>query len=224
MSDAAGVCALIRTRRLIPVVRADDAEQAIRASEALVDGGLGVLEITLTVPGAFRCIEVLARKFGERVLVGAGTVLDAASCRDAISAGAEFIVTPGLRLDVVAAAREAKTAVLPGALTPTEVLAAWQAGGDLVKVFPCDAVGGAAYIKALRGPFPQIGLVPTGGVSLETAAKFLRAGATALGLGGSLIPLAEMRAGQWHSIRERAARLLAIEAAEALAVEQPVLP
>jgi 2-dehydro-3-deoxyphosphogluconate aldolase/(4S)-4-hydroxy-2-oxoglutarate aldolase len=208
MNNVEKTSAWIRAHRLIPVVRTETAEQALRASGALIAGGIAMLEITLTVPGAIECIGQLARQYGDVAVVGAGTVLDAEACRQAIDAGARFIVTPALRPAVIEAGHQGGAAVMAGALTPTEVVTAWELGAEFVKVFPCDAMGGPAYIKALRGPLPHIPLVPTGGVSEATAAAFLQAGATALGIGGSLLPKAELRAGDWESIRARAARLV----------------
>ncbi|HEY7838301.1 MAG TPA: bifunctional 4-hydroxy-2-oxoglutarate aldolase/2-dehydro-3-deoxy-phosphogluconate aldolase [Terriglobales bacterium] len=209
----ADVLASIRSSRLIPVIRADSAEQAARAAEALLEAGIRTIEITFTVPGAVGCMAALASRHGDAMVVGAGTVLDAQQCEAAIDAGAQFIVSPSLRPEVIATAQRRGTTVLPGALTPTEVLTAWEAGADFVKIFPCDALGGARYIKALRGPFPHIAFVPTGGVSLETAAAFLEAGAAALGVGGNLVSPADCRAGHWHAIRDRALQLRAAVAA-----------
>lgn len=172
---------------LVPVVRAASAELAEMAAEAALAGGISVVEVTMTVPGALRAIEALARRFPHELLVGAGTVLDAQAARQCLEAGAQFLVSPGFDSDAVALAREREVLIMPGALTPTEVIAAWRAGGDFVKIFPCSAAGGAAYIKALKGPLPQVPMVPTGGVNLQTAGDYLRAGAAALGVGGELI-------------------------------------
>lgn len=207
MNKADQARAVLVRGRLVPVVRTATPEQAISASEALIDAGITAMEITLTVPGALRVIEQLAPKCGDRVLLGAGTVLDAESCRAAINAGARFIVSPSLRLETIAMARRYGALSLPGALTPTEALTAWESGADFVKIFPCDAVGGPKYIKALRGPLPQIPYVPTGGVSLETAESFLKAGATALGVGSDLVRMDDCRSGQWGKIRERGEQL-----------------
>lgn len=215
MNAIENTCNLIRSRRLIPVVRTDTAEQAVRVSEVLIEAGIGILEITLTVPGAIGCIDSLSRRFGRTAVVGAGTVLDGKSCRQAIDAGARFIVSPALRPEVITVAHEQGAAALPGALTPTEAVTAWELGADFVKIFPCEAVGGAAYIKALRGPLPHIPLVPTGGVSELTAEAFLKAGAAALGVGGGLLPMSEVRAGEWAKIRARAQRLVEVVGAVA---------
>jgi 2-dehydro-3-deoxyphosphogluconate aldolase / (4S)-4-hydroxy-2-oxoglutarate aldolase len=171
---------------IVPVIRASSAEEGRFAAEAVSRGGIPIVEITMTVPGAVEVIAELVRDLPD-VLVGAGTVLDAEMARRCLDAGATFLVSPGLDLDTVKLAAKEKVVMMAGALTPTEVMAAWKAGADLVKIFPCAQVGGPAYIKALKGPFPQVPLVPTGGVNLDTAADFLSAGAAALGVGGELI-------------------------------------
>lgn len=193
---------------LIPVVRAASAEWAIQAVEACLNGGISVAEITMTVPGALRALEKLADRFGDRMLLGAGTVLDAETARASILAGAEFLVSPNLRPATIEMAKRYSKSIFPGALTPTEVLAAWEAGADAVKVFPCGSVGGAKYIKALKGPFPQIEMVPTGGVSLDTVPDFFKAGACALGVGGELAESALMKEGRFDEIERRARRFL----------------
>ena len=165
---------------IVPVVRAPSAEGAYRAIEAIYNGGIRAAEVTMTVPGAVKVLEKLADQFGDRMVLGAGTVLDPETCRICMLAGAQFFVTPALNPKTIEMARRYSKPIMPGALTPTEVLAAWEAGADIVKVFPCDNVGGAKYIKALKGPFPQIELIPTGGVSLTTAGDFLKAGACAV--------------------------------------------
>lgn len=195
---------------VIPVVRAESADLAIRAIEAIKAGGISVLEITMTVPGAVRVIEQVAAKYGADAIVGAGTVLDAETARACILAGAQFIVSPSLDLETISCCRRYGVAVIPGALTPTEVVTAWQAGADMVKVFPCGAVGGPAYIKALKAPLPQIDLVPTGGVSLKTAADFIKAGAAALGVGTDLVDIKVLREGQDNVITERARQFVQI--------------
>src|ERR1700693_3670682 len=151
---------------IVPVVRTETAEGAIKAIEAIHRGGIRVAEITMTVPGAIRALEKVADKFGDKIVLGAGTVLDPETARACILAGAQFLVSPSLNLATIEMAKRYSKVITPGALTPTEVLAAWQAGGDVIKIFPCSAVGGAKYIKALRAPFPQIEIIPTGGVSL----------------------------------------------------------
>jgi 2-dehydro-3-deoxyphosphogluconate aldolase/(4S)-4-hydroxy-2-oxoglutarate aldolase len=172
---------------LIPILRTASTEDAWRAAEAVLSTGIGIVEITTGVPNALVVIERIVARYGETVLPGVGTVLDADSCRAAIAAGAEFIVAPNFDPAVVAVARRAEKPCIPGALTPTEVINAWRGGADLVKVFPCGAVGGPAYIRSLRGPLPQIPLVPTGGLSPANIAAFIDAGAAALGIGGDLL-------------------------------------
>ncbi len=204
------VLARIREVGVVPVIRAESPDEAAAAIEAIRAGGIPVLEITLTVPGAIRLIEELSRRFGEEALVGAGTVLDAETARACILAGAHFVVSPALDLDTIACCRRYGVPVFPGALTPTEVVRAWQAGADMVKVFPCGNVGGAAYIKSLKAPLPQIELVPTGGVNLQTAADFIKAGASALGVGADLVDLKALRAGNAALVTERARQLVEI--------------
>jgi len=195
---------------VIPVVRAASADEAMRAIDAIKEGGVSVLEITMTVPGAVRVIEEVAARYGSEALVGAGTVLDAETARACILAGAEFIVSPALNSETIALCRRYGKVVMPGALTPTEVLAAWQAGADFVKVFPCDSVGGAKYIKSLKAPLPQIQVVPTGGVTLQTAGDFIKAGASALGVGTDLVDVKALREGRRDLITERARRFIEI--------------
>jgi 2-dehydro-3-deoxyphosphogluconate aldolase/(4S)-4-hydroxy-2-oxoglutarate aldolase len=172
---------------LLPVLRAASVEEALALAKAIEAGGIAALEVTMTVPNAVEVIRSLAQQSGDRILIGAGTVLDPETARACILAGALFIVSPSLNLKTIELCRRYSVAVIPGALTPTEVVTAWEAGADVVKVFPCSAVGGAKYLKALKAPFPQIELIPTGGVSLSTAAEFLAAGAFALGVGADLV-------------------------------------
>jgi 2-dehydro-3-deoxyphosphogluconate aldolase/(4S)-4-hydroxy-2-oxoglutarate aldolase len=171
---------------IVGIIRAPDGKQLVDVARALVAGGIDVLEVTFTVPQAHKVLEQVADALGDKVLLGAGTVLDPETCRTAILAGAEFIVSPGTNLDVIGMCKRYSKLALPGALTPTEVITAWQAGADFVKVFPCDVLG-PAHIRALRGPLPQVPMIPTGGVTLETAADFLKAGACALGVGSALV-------------------------------------
>jgi len=171
---------------IVAVMRAPSGEVLLEAAEALAAGGVEVVEVTFTVPGAAQVIQQVAQRLGKRVLLGAGTVLDPETARTAVLAGAEFIVAPTLNLEVIRMAHRYDKAVLPGALSPTEVLTAWEAGADIVKLFPSDLTG-PGYLKALHGPLPQVRLMPTGGVNLQTAADFLRAGACALGVGGALV-------------------------------------
>lgn len=173
---------------IVPVIRASSAQKAFLAADALQNGGIPVVEVTLTVPGAEQVMEALRKNFDGVLLVGAGTVLNPASAERCLNAGAQFIVSPGFNAATVDFVKAREVLVMAGALTPTEILAAWESGADLVKVFPCNAVGGASYIKSLKGPFPQIPFVPTGGVNLQTAADFILAGAEALGIGGELVP------------------------------------
>jgi 2-dehydro-3-deoxyphosphogluconate aldolase/(4S)-4-hydroxy-2-oxoglutarate aldolase len=200
----------IRDTGLIPVVRAESADLAMRAVEAIKAGGVSVLEVTMTVPGAIGVIKQLAAAFGDEAVIGAGTVLDPGTARACIEAGAQFIVSPALNEETIAFCREHNVAIFPGALTPTEVLRAWNAGADAVKVFPAGAVGGASYLKALKAPLPQIELVPTGGVSLKTAADFIKAGAMALGVGADLVDLKALREGNEGLITERARQFIEI--------------
>jgi 2-dehydro-3-deoxyphosphogluconate aldolase/(4S)-4-hydroxy-2-oxoglutarate aldolase len=179
----------IRDTGVIPVIRARTSDEAMRAIDAIREGGISVLEITMTVPGAVKVIEEVSKRYGKDALVGAGTVLDAETATECISSGAQFVVSPALNLETIACCRRLDIAVMPGALTPTEVVQAWNAGADFVKVFPAGAVGGPSYLKALKAPLPQIELVPTGGVSLKTAADFIKAGAAALGVGADLVDL-----------------------------------
>jgi len=208
--DKQQVLSRIRDVGVGPVIRAESADEAARAIDAIRAGGVSVLEITMTVPGAVSLIAEVARRVGEDAVVGAGTVLDAETARACILAGARFVVSPALNLDTIACCRRYGVAIMPGALTPTEVVAAWQAGADFVKIFPAGAVGGASYIKALKAPLPQIDLCPTGGVSLETAADFIKAGASALGVGADLVDLKALRAGQAATITDKAKRFVEI--------------
>ncbi len=171
---------------VVAVVRSSEPQKLVDVAEALRAGGVTAVEITLTVPRALDVLERVSDRLGDSVLLGAGTVLDCETARAAILAGAEYIVSPTLNLQVIELCKRYSKLVLPGAFTPTEVLSAWQAGADIVKIFPAD-VGGPAYLKALRGPLPQVRLLPTGGVTLQTAEPFLAAGAVALGVGGSLV-------------------------------------
>jgi len=206
----------IREVGLVPIVRAPSAEDALLAAEAIVAGNIGILEITMTIPNAIQVIEKVANKFGDNLLLGAGTILDTETGRAALLAGAEFIVTPALNLQVIELARRYSKPIMPGALTPTEVVTAWQAGADIVKIFPCGPVGGAKYIKALKGPFPQIELIPTGGVNLETTPDFIKAGAAAVAVGGELVDLKSLREGKFEGITATARLYLeAVRAARA---------
>lgn len=210
----AEVVALLREIGVIPVIRADSAPAALRVIETLADAELTIAEVTLTVPDAMAVIATAARRFGGGVLIGAGTVTDTRQAEDAARAGAEFIVSPGLVPDVVASARQAGVAVLPGALTPTELMHAIGLGADMVKIFPAQAVGGASYVRALRGPFPNVLLVPTGGVTLDTVGDYIRAGAAAVGVGSELVSRDALERGDYSAIGSLARRFLdAVEAA-----------
>lgn len=195
--------ARVLNSRIVAVVRSTHVGQLTDVAEALLAGGVEIVEITFTVPRAHRVLEQLAERLGDKILLGAGTVLDPETARTALLAGAKFIVSPTLNLDVIRLCQRYDKLVLPGALTPTEVLTAWEHGADIVKVFPSDLTG-PAYLKALHGPLPQIRLMPTGGVNLLTAADFLRAGACALGIGGSLVEAEAIAAGNMARIESLA--------------------
>jgi 2-dehydro-3-deoxyphosphogluconate aldolase/(4S)-4-hydroxy-2-oxoglutarate aldolase len=192
---------------IIAVVRADSGgDDLVRVVEAVAAGGVHCIEVTMTTPGALDCIETAAKKLaGADVLLGVGTVLDAETCRMAILAGAEYVVSPTLSVAAIRMARRYGKPIIPGAYTPTEILAAWEQGADLVKVFPA-SVGGPEYIKALKGPLPQVPLVPTGGVELENIADFLKAGASALGVGGNLVSKKLVAARDFKGLTENAKR------------------
>ncbi len=195
---------------IVPVVRASSAAEARLATEALVAGGIGCVEITMTVPGAIDVIRELSRTLKSDVLIGAGTVLDAGTAEKCVAAGAEFLVSPGFDAGTVKWAVDHGILMAAGALTPTEVITAWKAGSDFIKVFPCANVGGAKYIKALRGPLPQVPFIPTGGVNLDTAADFLKAGCAALGVGGELVLADALKARQPERITELARKYVEI--------------
>jgi 2-dehydro-3-deoxyphosphogluconate aldolase/(4S)-4-hydroxy-2-oxoglutarate aldolase len=194
---------------IIPVVRAPSAELALAVSRAVEAGGIGMVEVTMTVPGAIEVISQLARSHGD-ILIGAGTVLEAETAQQCLDAGAQFLVSPGFDAGTVELAARQDVVVMAGALTPTEVIHAWKAGVDFVKIFPCGNVGGPSYIKALKAALPQIPMVPTGGVNLSTAAAFLEAGSAALGVGGDLISAAALKSGNFEVITELARQYLAI--------------
>jgi 2-dehydro-3-deoxyphosphogluconate aldolase / (4S)-4-hydroxy-2-oxoglutarate aldolase len=194
---------------IVPVVRASSSRKAQAAAEAVHAGGISIVEVTMTVPGAIQVISELVKALGDECVIGAGTVLDAATAQQCIDVGAEFIVSPGFDADTVKLTKSAGKLALPGALTPTEVISAWKAGADFVKIFPCSAVGGANYLKALRGPLPQVPLVPTGGINLTNAAEFIRAGAAALGIGGELISAAALDSGNTAQITDLARKYVA---------------
>ena len=189
---------------LIPVVRAESAEMAHRAVAAVCAGGIPIVEITMTVPGAIDVIRALIKQNSAETLIGAGTVLDARTAKACVDAGAQFIVSPALDLDTIVYCKKMNIAMIAGALTPTEIYTAWSAGADLVKVFPAGAVGGPGYLKAIKGPLPKIKLVPTGGVSLQSAAAFIDAGAEALGVGSDLIDVKALKEGLDSVVTARA--------------------
>ena len=172
---------------IVPVLRARSPQEGRTLVEALVAGGITVMEVTMTVPGAVDLLRTLRQEYGERLLLGSGSVTTAAEAEATIAAGAEFVVSPSLHPEVIAKTKHLGKVSVPGALTPTEAITAWRAGADYVKIFPCSAVGGASYLKALLAPFPELRLIPTGGVTLATAADFLKAGARALGVGTDLV-------------------------------------
>ena len=205
----AEVLAHIRQTGLVPVLRAESADQGFALAEAILEGGVDVLEVTMTVPGAVALITRLVKEKPD-ILVGAGTVLDADSARACIAEGAQFIVSPAFDEETVAYCRREEVAVLPGALTPTEVIRAWRAGADVIKVFPASAMGGASYLRSLRAPLPEINVIPTGGVSLTTAREFLDAGAYALGIGADLVNTKAIRQGQPELVTEQARQYMAI--------------
>jgi 2-dehydro-3-deoxyphosphogluconate aldolase/(4S)-4-hydroxy-2-oxoglutarate aldolase len=195
---------------IIPVIRAASARDAIFAVEAVNAGGIPVAELTMTVPGAIDLIAELSKTLGSEILIGAGTVLDAETAQRCIEAGARFIVSPGFDQETVKRAKQFDTIVMAGALTPTEVIAAWKAGSDMVKIFPCGNVGGAKYIRTLKGPLPQIPMIPTGGVNLETAGDFIRAGAEALGIGSELVSSSALQSRDTLEITRAARRYISI--------------
>jgi len=195
---------------LIPVLRARNAGQAHAVVQAMLAGGVTVVEVTMTVPGAVDILKELRQEYGARLLLGSGTVTTAAEAEATIAAGAEFVVSPSLHPDVIAATKASGKLSVPGALTPTEVITAWRAGADYVKIFPCSALGGAPYLKALLAPFPFLKLIPTGGVTLETAETFLRAGARALGVGSDLVNIAAIDSGHPEKITDTARAYLQV--------------
>jgi 2-dehydro-3-deoxyphosphogluconate aldolase/(4S)-4-hydroxy-2-oxoglutarate aldolase len=203
------VCTRIREIGIIPAIKVSSNEDAHFAAEAVMHGGIPIVEITMAVPGAVDLITHLVR-FHPKLLVGAGTVLNTDTARACVDAGASFLTSPGFVPKVVEFAVKQNLSVLPGALTPTEVIAAWEAGSDFVKVFPAGSVGGPKYIKALKGPLPDVPLIPTGGVNLQTAAEFLEAGAAALGIGGELVHPGHLKSGNTEAIVDAARTFVAI--------------
>lgn len=195
---------------LIPVLRASSVQAGHALVDAMLAGGVTVVEVTMTVPNALTLLRELKQRHGDKLLLGSGTVTDAAQTEATIDAGAEFVVSPSLHLDVIAKTKELGKVSIPGALTPTEVITAWRAGADYVKVFPCSAMGGASYLKSLLAPFPELKLIPTGGVTLQTAAAFLKAGARALGVGTDLVNTAAIADGRPETITNTARSYLEV--------------
>ena len=185
---------------IVPVVRASSSQHALDAVEAIEAGGIPIVEITMTVPNAIATIREVVQRCGDRVLVGAGTVCNAAQARECLDAGAQFLVSPGLSVAVLEVARTLGALAIPGALTPTEIMAAAEAGAKVIKIFPCGSVGGPKYIKALRGPFPDLHFIPTGGVSPANAPEFFASGAFAIGMGSDLVDAAALREGRRHEV------------------------
>lgn len=194
---------------IVAVVRSPDSQQLVDAVRALADGGVSVVEITMTVPNALEVLSQVRKALGDRVLLGAGTVLDPETARAVFLAGAEYIVAPTVNVDVIRMCQRYDKLVMPGAFTPTEILTAWEAGADIVKVFPADVVG-PAFFKAMRGPLPQVRLMPTGGVDLTTAAEFLKAGACCLGVGGQLVEPKAIKERNFDRIRDLARQYVGI--------------
>ena len=195
---------------LVPVIRVSSAREAVDVADAIKEGGLTLIEITMSVPGAIDTIKELTQKYKDEIIMGAGTILDPETARAALLAGAQFIVTPTLNLDVIQLAHRYSAVVIPGAMTPTEILTAWNAGADMVKVFPAAQLGGPEYLKAIRGPLPQILLVPTGGVNLQNAGAFIKAGATALGVGGELVDKKAVKDKKFNIITENTRAFLKV--------------
>lgn len=202
----------LRELAIVPIVRTSSEQAALAIVEAVVKGGINCVEITMTVPNALQAIEKVADEYGDRVLVGAGTVLDPETARACMLAGAQFFVTPSLNVRTIELARRYSRPIFPGGLTPTEILTAWEAGADGVKVFPCSALGGAKYIKALKAPFPHIDLIPTGGVNLDTIADFLKAGSTAVGVGSELVDAHAIESGNFEVVTTRSRQFLRVVA------------
>jgi 2-dehydro-3-deoxyphosphogluconate aldolase/(4S)-4-hydroxy-2-oxoglutarate aldolase len=197
---------------IIPVLRARSGDEAHALVEALVAGGVTVMEVTMTVPGAVDLLRALKSEYGNRLLLGSGTVTTAEEAEATIMAGAEFVVSPSMHPEVIAATKARGKLSIPGALTPTEAITAWRSGADYVKIFPCSAVGGASYLRALLAPFPDLRLIPTGGVTLQTAAEFLRAGARALGVGSDLVNAQAISRGDAETVTATARAYLNIVA------------
>ncbi len=207
MNRTATISALLEVG-VVPIIRTDSADSALETARSIHRGGLRLLEVTMTVPGALGVVEKLADELGDSLILGAGSVLDPETARACMLAGARFIVTPGLNVKTVEICKRYSVAALPGALTPTEVITAWEAGADMVKIFPADNMGGAAYIKALKAPLPQIMMVPTGGVDLDNMAEFFKAGASAVAVGSSLMNKKAIVEGRYEVIESLAKQFL----------------
>jgi 2-dehydro-3-deoxyphosphogluconate aldolase/(4S)-4-hydroxy-2-oxoglutarate aldolase len=203
------VLAKILDEGIVPVIRVASAQEAFEVSRAIKEGGISVIEVAMTTPGAMDAIKEASQKFGKEVLLGAGTVLDPETARAALLNGAKFLVSPSLNLEVIKMSNRYGAVVIPGALTPTEILTAWEAGADLVKVFPIAQVGGPAYLKAIQAPLPHIPLVPTGGVNLQNAGEFIKAGAAAIAVGGELVDKKAAAEKRYSVISENAQKFLA---------------
>ncbi|HEX4802503.1 MAG TPA: bifunctional 4-hydroxy-2-oxoglutarate aldolase/2-dehydro-3-deoxy-phosphogluconate aldolase [Myxococcaceae bacterium] len=189
---------------IVPVIRASSSDDALSATEAVYRGGIPIVEITMTVPGALAAIRSLVQQRGRDILIGAGTVLDAQMALQCVEAGAQFLASPGLDVETVEFAQSQNKPIFAGALTPTEIIAAWRSGSDFVKVFPCNALGGPKYIASLKGPLPQVRLVPSGGVSLENIRQFIEAGASAVAVGGELVDRSALRSRKLETISQNA--------------------
>ncbi|MFX1604955.1 MAG: bifunctional 4-hydroxy-2-oxoglutarate aldolase/2-dehydro-3-deoxy-phosphogluconate aldolase [Promethearchaeota archaeon] len=201
---------LIYYTGLIPIIRVDSADIAFKVADAFLEGDINIIEVTMSVPGAIDVVKQLIENYGDKVLIGTGTVLDAKMAQEVIKAGSEFIVSPNYSRNLIESAKKHNKPIIPGALTPTEIFDAYTLGADAVKVFPCGTVGGAAYLKAIRGPLPDIPLVPTGGVNLETAGPMLEAGAYALGVGGAITDKKAIKEGRFELITENVRKFLDI--------------
>ena len=206
------VIARIRECGVLPVIRASSKEEARSVIDAIAAGGVSTIEVTMTVPNAMALIADLSVE-REDLLIGAGSVLEPETARECIAAGAQFIVSPSTNFDTILYCNEFETVVMPGALTPTEIVNAWDAGADIVKVFPADSLGGAKYLRSLKAPFPHLRLVPTGGVDQTTAAEFIKAGAEAIGVGADLVDLKAVREGRANMLTTAARKYLEIVAA-----------
>lgn len=198
----------IKAIGVVPVIRAASVEDATRAVDAICAGGITVIELTMTVPDAPKLISQLAKNYGSSALIGAGTVTNGEQAKRCINAGAEFLVSPGLSVPVLSVAQACGKLAIPGALTPTELMAAQENGAKIVKIFPCGSVGGPKYLQALKGPFPSVALIPTGGVTVTNAAEYIAAGAFAVGVGGDLVDAVAIRSGNLGKITQAARELV----------------